>query len=565
MFAGIILIMCFSCKKYLTVAPSGYIPAEQNFKTADDAITSINGLYGLMQPLVDQIFLAGEAQADMVVAARGADANIAEITQNRVTPQNPYTDYTNFYKLIVACNNTLVGLDQLTRVDPVNYTSGIYTSNVAEVKYIRCWAYLQMVKIWGDVPYVDFSVTTASQVQNLPASKADTILSKIQADAIAYYPTMLLANPVTGTATGQNIAGSEIRNFRAQFNSFAATCLLSEIYLYNGNYGKAKETLGQLLPYGNATNGNTGIFGMTNGGEYDYGLWQNLFISVATGDANDGRALYIDFDGSKGETNSLEKWTNNDITNGGIYALKPSANALAYWQQTPNMLLQYQNTAAGYYTDLTKTGSSNTNPVLNADGNPLVGGLGDVVRGQGISFMPEGKDTLIFKYLMKTRGIIKNQQQNDNNSKDDAMFLIYRDGPEYLQACEIWNHLGLSNEALAMLNGGNASFKGTRYRARVVPLQLDPAGGDVVKQVDNLILQEKALEAGYEGLRWFDLVRIAKENGDPSILANTVARKYPASQRPAIIARLMNPNYWYFPYYQRNVTANKLLKQKPGY
>jgi starch-binding outer membrane protein, SusD/RagB family len=80
-----------------------------------------------------------------------------------------------------------------------------------------------------------------------------------------------------------------------------------------------------------------------------------------------------------------------------------------------------------------------------------------------------------------------------------------------------------------------------------------------------LILEEKALEASFEGLRWFDLVRFSKRHNDPSIIANAVAKKYPASQQPAIITRLMNKNYWYYPYFQRNVDANKLLPQKPGY
>jgi len=136
----------------------------------------------------------------------------------------------------------------------------------------------------------------------------------------------------------------------------------------------------------------------------------------------------------------------------------------------------------------------------------------------------------------------------------------------YLLACEIFNHIGLSHQALAMLNGGIGSngYKGVRWRARLVPLKLDPNGGDIVKQVDMMILKERALEAGFEGLRWFDLVRMSKHYG-PALIADIVAQKYPSAEQAAIKAKLMDPNKWYFPYYKRNLENNNLLVQKPGF
>ncbi|MDB5121789.1 MAG: RagB/SusD family nutrient uptake outer membrane protein [Sphingobacteriales bacterium] len=560
--AGITLIVSFSCKKYFTVEPQGYIPAEENFKNADDAVSAIYGLYSLMQPLVDQIFLAGEVQSDLVVEARGADGYLSEIAQNRITSQNPYTDYTNFYKLIVACNNTISGLEKLSRVDPINYTAERYNYNIAEVAYIRAWTYLQLVKIWGDVPYIEHTVTTVDQLTDNPPVQADIILENIEKDALKYYSIMLLANPVSNPGAGLNIAGSEIRILRGQFNSFAAQCLLGEIYVYRGNYSKAKDILGGLVPFGNASNGNVGVFGITT---YDYSNYWQVFRSMSTGEANDGRALYIDFDGSRGQTNNLQRWTSNSIREGGSFAFKPSSVALKKWNETDNMLLKYQNTSLGYFVNPAMTDGSTeaTQPVLLSNGNPMVGGKGDYIRGPGVSYQPVGKDTLIFKYLMKERGVIKNSLQNDNNSKNDAMFIVYRDGPMYLLMCEIYNTLGFSNQALAMLNGGvtNSGYRGTRYRARVMPFELKVGGGDIKKQVDMMILEEKALEGAFEGIRWFDLVRMAKKWNDPSILADIVAKKYPAGKQAAIRAYLMDEKHWYFPYYQRNVIANKLLQQ----
>jgi hypothetical protein len=556
-FLGITLVMTTSCKKFVGIEPEGFIRTDQTFKTADDAVTAIYGLYGLMQPLVDQIYMAGEVQGDLVVAARGADSYISEIAQNRVTPTNPYTDYTKFYRLIIACNNALTGLKQINRLDPVNYGNDRLNQNTAEVMYIRAWTYLQLIKIWEDVPYIGDGITTVEQITDVAPSKSSVILDKIIKDAEDAAPLML---PLSSNNVDMKVK-------RSQMNPDASRCLLAELYLYAGNYVKAWETIRNLSPY---TYSNL-LFKMTQfaGGESGtplYAQYPNVFTATNNSYLFQSYwAFFIDFDGSKGQTNSLLRWTNNK--NGGIYAIKPSANIIKAFETTPMIKLNYQNTSLGYYIDLTKNGT-NINPVLQADGYPVIGGYGDYIRGPGVAYQADGQDTLIFKFLLKTRGISKNPYDNDPNSNDDAMFPIYRDGPVYLMACEIMNNIGLSNEALLIMNGayGSDFTQGTRYRVRAAPLKLDPNSTEsLTKQVDRLILQEKALEASFEGLRWFDLVRFAKRYNDPGIIANAVAQKYPPSQQGAIIARLSNKNYWSFPYFQRNVEANKLLPQKPGY
>jgi starch-binding outer membrane protein, SusD/RagB family len=554
---GIAIIMTTSCKKFIEIQPEGNLSTEQTFKTADDAVSAIYGLYGLMQTLVDQIYLAGEVQGDLVVAARGADSYISEIAQNRITPNNPYTDYTKFYRLIIACNNAINGLKEINKIDPVNYNTVILDQNIAEVLYIRAWTYLQLIKIWDDVPFIDNSITTVEQIKDIPPSKSSVILDQIIKDAEGAAPLML---PLTSNNVDMKVK-------RSQFNPDAARCLLAELYLYADRYSDAWETIQSLSPY---TYSNL-LFKMTQfaGGESGtplYAQYPNVFTATNNSYLFQSYwAFFIDFDGSKGQKNSLMHWTNNK--NGGIYAIKPSPNIIKAYETTPMIKMNYQNTSAGYYIDLTKNGT-NINPVLQADGFPVIGGYGDYIRGPGVAYLPDGQDTLIFKFLIKTRGIPKNSNDNDPNSNDDAMFPIYRDGPVYLMACEILNNLGLSDQALLIMNGtyGSDFLQGTRYRVRAAPLKIDSSSTESKqKQVDRLILQEKALEASFEGMRWFDLVRFAKRYNDPSIIADAVAKKYPVNQQAAIKARLSNPDYWYFPYYKRNVEANKLLPQKPGY
>ena len=547
-----IFVISFSCKEYLTVKPEGFVLASQTFKNADDAISAVAGLYGLMQPLVDQIYLAGEAQGDLVVAARGADKYIAEIAQNRVTPQNPYTDYTNFYKLIVACNNALTGIGNILKVDRVNYGLGKYNFDVAEIKYIRAWTYLQLVKIWKDVPYISTEITSVDQITAVAPEKSDVILGRILKDAIDNFDQLQIARlPSTSSF-------ADVLTSRSQFTAQSARFLLTEIYLYQGNYAQAWETILPMLPFGERDNET--LKGISP--SLSPRFWHEKINGYMPEALYKEWGLYIDFDGSKGQKNSLQRWTNNK--NGGIYALKPSTNSIANWSKTPMMLLTYQITNLGlYFNYLYPRGY---NYVSDSEGYPVQGCPSDSTRGKGFSYNIDGQDTLIFKYLLNTRFVARNILQGNPHSNDDAQFLLYRTGPFFLKTIEILNNMGLSLQALAYLNGNDAiGVESTRSRVWCMPFKLDANGEAPTIQVNRFILEELALEGAYEGIRWFDLVRFAERSGYQSWVGEYVSKKYPADQQQAIKSRLSNPAYWYFPYYYKNVITNTLLQQKTGY
>ncbi|MXV17662.1 RagB/SusD family nutrient uptake outer membrane protein [Hufsiella ginkgonis] len=549
LFLSTVMVLSVSCKKYLTVEPEGYVQEENTFKTAADAITTVNGLYAQMLPLVDQIFLAGEAQGDLAVAARGADKYITEFAENRVTASNPYADYTKFYRLILACNRALDGLDQILRADPVNYNRAVYLSNRAEVYYVRAWTYLQLVKIWGDVPYVTGTVTKAEQVSNLAPEKSATIIKKILKDAEDNFSTILTINSdFLGT-------GNDFQLTIGQFRDLSGRCLLAELYLYDGNYNKAWEIISVIEPFGvyPSSGGDAlNVFGMFQG------QWVNWDSGQSRRDGNQYQrqvVMAINFDATKNQTNSLMKWTNNKY--GGQYALKPSSIAIKNWTSAPMMLQQYQITPAlGYYINESYNAGNGPLEVLDPDGNPIIGGYGDYIRGEKGSYFVDGRDTLMFKFLMKSRGVPKNPLINDKYADNDAFFNVYRDGPMYLLACEIMNNMGVPSQALLTMNGGSYNayvYKSTRYRVGVAPFKIDFSSPEPAKkQVARFLIQESAMECAFEGRRWFDLVRIAKQANDPALLADAVAKKYPASRQAEVRARLMNPANWYLPVYKKN-------------
>jgi hypothetical protein len=73
-------------------------------------------------------------------------------------------------------------------------------------------------------------------------------------------------------------------------------------------------------------------------------------------------------------------------------------------------------------------------------------------------------------------------------------------------------------------------------------------GIDRTEYIEDLIMNERAMELAFEGHRWFDLVRVANRRGKPEYLADKVAAKF---DDPAIAeqvhAKLMNTANWYLP------------------
>lgn len=82
------------------------------------------------------------------------------------------------------------------------------------------------------------------------------------------------------------------------------------------------------------------------------------------------------------------------------------------------------------------------------------------------------------------------------------------------------------------------------YHVTLTPEDIYSGNYDDVVQncVEDLIVDEEALELAFEGTRFFDLLRVAHRRNQPSYLADRVGKRNPALQ-----SKLLNPKNWYFP------------------
>jgi len=68
----------------------------------------------------------------------------------------------------------------------------------------------------------------------------------------------------------------------------------------------------------------------------------------------------------------------------------------------------------------------------------------------------------------------------------------------------------------------------------------------------------------FEGKRWFDLVRMARREGNNVKLVDMVISKYTENQS-TIRSKMMSVDALYFPYSEEELKVNSYLKQNPVY
>lgn len=73
---------------------------------------------------------------------------------------------------------------------------------------------------------------------------------------------------------------------------------------------------------------------------------------------------------------------------------------------------------------------------------------------------------------------------------------------------------------------------------------------DIQNYIEDLIVEEEALELAFEGTRFFDLMRVAHRRNDPSYLAERVSKRS-GKQDAALYSKLMDKKNWYFPLPQK--------------
>jgi len=137
--------------------------------------------------------------------------------------------WSGHYSLINLTNNVLATADSID-----NPSEGTL-ANIGEMKFLRAWAYFNMVRTFGEVPLITFRITDQASA-NRPKSTIAEIYQQIDADltdAVAYLPSTWPSHP--GRITKGAALAVQTKTFmaRKRFSEALASAMQvinSEVY-----------------------------------------------------------------------------------------------------------------------------------------------------------------------------------------------------------------------------------------------------------------------------------------------------------------------------------------------
>jgi starch-binding outer membrane protein, SusD/RagB family len=181
LFAMMLIGVFLSCSD-LDEQPVGLLSPQGFFKTSKDVQTAIFGSYGWIasESLYGRQFTTAlQLRSDMVdIGDRGTPAARQQVNDFNMDDNNGMVTafWPRWYQVISAVNSAIAGAETLT-VDAAEINPLI-----AEARFVRAFSYYHLVRVFGDIPYIDFFITVPESVKDIFKTPEAEVYQGIIAD-----------------------------------------------------------------------------------------------------------------------------------------------------------------------------------------------------------------------------------------------------------------------------------------------------------------------------------------------------------------------------------------------
>lgn len=202
------------CKKQLDQVPETSITDANYWRSVNDLGLAANYLYGFL-PGFD--VPAQDQYSEMAYAGAGSFNQVSD--GSRLTPATS-GEWNNYYRLIRAANNIL------EKSVTVTGDQSVINKYLGETRFFRAWGYFELVKRFGDVPYINRTLTLDDTLLYAGRTPREQIIDSIYADLDFAAATCPMPDAQSAaeygriTATASNAFKSRVALFEGTWNKF---------------------------------------------------------------------------------------------------------------------------------------------------------------------------------------------------------------------------------------------------------------------------------------------------------------------------------------------------------
>ncbi len=552
-----------SCNDFLNLEPLNDIVLENFWTDKSDVESVLLGAYSAMEKsdCLLRMSVWGEMRSDNVVEGNGTSDDIRQICRENLLHTNAYCNYKAFYDVVNRANTVLYFAPQVAAKDP-NYIIDELLANQAEAIALRCLSYWYLIRSFHDVPYVtEPSIDDEGGHMKfyVPQSSFETILDSLISDleGIKKYAV-------------NKFSSDEATTCRITKSTICA--MLADMYLWRGAPGDWDKCIAVCEEVNALKLADYEKIRSKEGKNCTLKLYNGYPLICDAPEDIPGNS-YNEIFGTGNSFESLFEFPyNNDVKNpfvGDYYQNNQSTNVgrIKAFEKIGSEFSSVKGNSVfeqaqdvRYYQNVYDRGSQSYAITKYAYDDLTLSFSSGSLEYSGASFRNQVQaNWIIYRYtevlLFEAEAYIMKAKQIAPAGEDSLT-----------QVAALKEYKDKAFNLIDAVNARSINSDNFNITPNTLTQLISYSNSTTVNELESLLFKERRRELMFEGKRWYDLVRMARRDGNQERLLSFVEKKYDSATLSAVKIKLKNPYAMYFPMAKDEVRNSQgVLKQNPAY